>query len=96
MIILDYFLMTQVLHFYSWILISLLIIITGAIGYFYQKKFNIKTNYYLFIIAAVLTSGEFLHFVAMDYVWIEFIQMAGVLLASILTLKLYNAMTGAV
>ena len=87
--------MTQVLHFYSWTLISLLIIITGAIGYFYQKKFNIKTNYYLFIIAAVLTSGEFLHFVAMDYVWIEYIQMAGVLLASLLTLKLYKAMTGA-
>ena len=75
---------------------SLLILIIGAIGYFYQKKFNIKTNYYLFIMAAVLTSGEFLHLVAIDYVWIEYIQMAGVLLASILTLKLYSAMTGAV
>ncbi|MCG7848255.1 MAG: hypothetical protein MIO93_03635 [ANME-2 cluster archaeon] len=95
MIILDYSLMTQVLHFYSWIVISLLILITGAIGYFYQKKFNIKTNYYLFIIAAVLTLGEFLHFVAIDYVWIEYIQIAGILLASLLTLKLYKAMTGA-
>ena len=87
--------MTQVLHFYSWLLMSLLILIIGAIGYFYQKKFNIKTNYYLFIIAAVLTSGELLQFVAMDYVWIEYIEMAGVLLAALLTLKLYKAMTGA-
>lgn len=91
----DYFLLTQILHFYTWILVSLLIIITGTIGFFYQKKFNIKTNYYMFILAAFLTLSEFLHIFVVEYVWVEFMEMSGVLLASFLTLRLYKAMTGA-
>ncbi|MCL7415397.1 MAG: hypothetical protein M8349_04975 [ANME-2 cluster archaeon] len=91
---LDYLLLTQAFHFYTWILVSMLILITGAIGFFYQKKFNIKTNYYLFIMAAILTLSEFLHLFVEEYGWVELIEMSGVLLASLLTLKLYRAMTG--
>lgn len=94
--------LTELLHIYNWILISIVILIIGTIGYFYQKKFNIKTNYYLFILSAVLTfsvclhGGKFLHFLHVDYAWIEFIEMTGIWIASVVTLKLFKAMTGAV
>jgi len=93
--------MIDLLHLYTWILISILILITGAIGFFYQKKFNIKTNYNIFILSAVLTlsvvlnGGELLNIYIVGFINVELIELSGILFASFLSLKLFRAMTGA-
>ncbi len=84
----------QVAHLYTEILISIIILIMGAIGYFYQSKFNYKTYYQLFIVAAFLILSVFLHFFISNYVLIQLIEMMGLLVAMILSIKLYQTMTG--
>ena len=83
----------QVAHLYTEILISIIILIMGAIGYFYQSKFNYKTYYQLFIVAAFLILSVFLHFFISNYVLIQLIEMMGLLVAMILSIKLYQTMT---
>ena len=59
---------SQVAHLYIEILIIIIILIMGAIGYFYQSKFNYKTYYQLFIVAAFLILSVFLHFFVSNYI----------------------------
>ncbi|KAF5418646.1 MAG: hypothetical protein C5S44_03865 [Candidatus Methanocomedens sp.] len=90
----SYSFFAQVAHLYTEILISIIILIMGAIGYFYQSKFNYKTYYQLFIVAAFLILSVFLHFFISNYVLIQLIEMMGLLVAMILSIKLYQTMTG--
>jgi len=90
----SYSFFAQVAHLYIEILISIIILIMGAIGYFYQSKFNYKTYYQLFIVAAFLILSVFLHFFISNYVLIQLIEMMGLLVAMILSIKLYQTMTG--
>jgi hypothetical protein len=90
----SYSFFAQVAHLYTEILISIIILIMGAIGYFYQSKFNYKTYYQLFIVAALLILSVFLHFFISNYVLIQLIEMMGLLVAMILSIKLYQTMTG--
>jgi len=90
----SYSFFAQVAHLYTEILISIIILIMGAIGYFYQSKFNYKTYYQLFIVAALLILSVFLHFFISNYVLIQSIEMMGLLVAIILSIKLYQTMTG--
>ena len=89
----SYSFFAQVAHLYTEILISIIILIMGAIGYFYQSKFNYKTYYQLFIVAAFLILSVFLHFFISNYVLIQLIEMMGLLVAMILSIKLYQTMT---
>ncbi len=90
----SYSFFAQVAHLYTEILISIIILIMGAIGYFYQSKFNYKTYYQLFIVAAFLILSVFLHFFISNYVLIQLIEMMGLLVAMIISIKLYQTMTG--
>lgn len=90
----SYSFFAQVAHLYTEILISIIILIMGAIGYFYQSKFNYKTYYQLFIVAAFLILSVFLHFFISNYVLVQLIEMMGLLVAMILSIKLYQTMTG--
>ncbi len=83
----------QVAHLYTGILISIIILIMGAIGYFYQSKFSYKTNYQLFILAAFLTLSAFLHFFISNHILVKLIEMMGLLVAMILSIRLYQIMT---
>jgi hypothetical protein len=89
----SYSFFAQVAHLYIEILISMIILMMGAIAYFYQSKFNYKTYYQLFIIAAFLILSVFLHFFISNYVLIQLIEMMGLLVAMILSIKLYQTMT---
>jgi len=90
---LDY---TIIFHLYTWILISLMILIMGSIGRFYQMKFQYRTSFpFMFLIAIVLSMSVLLHIFNMDYRQVEFIEMLGVLTAAILSIRLYRVMTGA-
>lgn len=92
----DYTILSQILHYYAWILISILILIMGAIAIFYQRKFQIRTRYYMLIISAILALSVFLHFFIPHYKQqIELTEMLGLLLAAILSLRLYRTMMGA-
>jgi hypothetical protein len=91
----DYSFFAIVIHFYTWILVSLLILIMAAIGLFYQRKFQYRTRYYLFFISLILTLGEILHIVSTEYKMIEFIEMLGILTAALLCIQLYQKMTEA-
>lgn len=91
----DYSFIAIVIHFYTWILVSLLFLLMAAIGLFYQRKFHYKTRYYLFFISVILTLGEIFHIVIAKYEMIEFIEMLGILIAAVLSLRLYQKMTEA-
>lgn len=84
----------QILHFYTWIPISIMILMLGTIGLFYQKKFHYKTRYYLFFVAALLTLGEILHLISTEYLYVELIESSGVIIAAILSFRLYRTMMG--
>jgi xanthine/uracil permease len=83
------------LHVYTWLMVSFLIVIIAAIGLFYQKKFHIRTRYYLFFIAALLVMCELSYIVFGDCEWIEPIKTVGMSIAAILSIRLYRTMTGA-
>jgi xanthine/uracil permease len=93
--IVDYHSIIYTLHVYTWLMVSFLIVIIAAIGFFYQKKFHIKIRYYLFFIAAILVMCELCHIVFGDCEWIEPIKTVGIVIAAILSIRLYRTMTGA-
>ncbi len=84
------------LDIYTWIVAAIIVLFIGGIGLFYQKKFNVNTHYYLFIIpllvliTAIIPTHLFLH----DNSLTNASEVLSGLLSLILTAKLYFHMTG--
>ncbi len=84
------------LDIYTWIVAAIIVLFIGGIGLFYQKKFNVNTHYYLFIIPllvliiAIIPTHLFLH----DNSLTNASEALSGLLSLILTAKLYFHMTG--
>ena len=92
----DYHTIAMLLEIYSWIVAAVIVLFIGGIGLFYQKKFNVNTHYYLFLIPllflifVVISTQIFAH----DDLQPEISEALGGLLSVILTAKLYFHMTG--
>lgn len=92
----DYETIAMVVDVYTWIVIALIVAFIGGIGLFYQKKFNVNTHYYLFLIPllvlliAIIPTHIFMHHNSLT----EASEALGGLLSLILTAKLYFHMTG--
>lgn len=84
------------LDIYIWIVAAIIVLFIGGIGVFYQKKFNVNTHYYLFIIPllvlviAIIPTHLFLH----NTLLTEISEALSGLLSLVLTAKLYFHMTG--
>ena len=92
----DYHTIAMVLDVYTWIVAAFIVLFIGGIGLFYQKKFNVNTHYYLFLIPllilfiAIIPTHIFYH----DIMLTEMSEAMGGLMSLILTVKLYFHMTG--
>ena len=92
----DYETIAILLDIYTWIAAAAIVAFVGGIGLFYQKKFNVNTHYYLFLIPllvlliAIIPTHIFLH----DRSLTEASEALGGLMSLILTAKLYFHMTG--
>ena len=92
----DYQTIAMAVDIYTWIVAALIVLFIGGIGLFYQKKFNVNTHYYLFLIPllvlfiAIIPTHIFLH----DTLSTEVSEALGGLMSLLLTAKLYFHMTG--
>ena len=91
----DYETMARVLEIYTWSIAAIIVIFIGGIGLFYQKKFNVNTHYYLFLIPLLLLLFVLIQiqiFVE-ENIATEIIEAFSGLMALALTLKTYFHMT---
>ena len=92
----DYHTIAIIIEVYSWIVAAVIVAFIGGVGLFYQKKFNVNTHYYLFLIPLflliflVLSSQIFMH----GSLYTNICEALGGLMSLILTAKLYFHMTG--
>ncbi len=76
---------------YSWLVGSFIMVFIVAIAIFYQKKFNVRTYYYLYLIPiAILVISAFQLFPMMN----EFIHLLGSLGSFLASYFLYRKMVG--
>jgi len=87
-------LLQELLNIYSWGIASLIVIILASIALFYQKKFGIKTYYYLYFIPVIIFIIVLLQFFAVFSKETEFIEFFGSVISFLLTLSLYRKMVG--
>ncbi len=91
----DYHTIAMLLEIYAWAVAAVIVTFIGGVGLFYQKKFNVNTHYYLFLIPllvlliAIIPTHIFLHASSLA----EASEALGGLLSLILTVKLYFHMT---
>ncbi len=92
----DYHTIAIALDIYTWIVAALIVLFIGGIGLFYQKKFNVNTHYYLFLIPLLILIIAIIptHIFFQDVLLTEIAEALGGLMSLILTAKLYIHMTG--
>ena len=92
----DYQTIATILEIYAWIVAAIIVLFIGAIGLFYQKKFNVNTHYYLFLIPLLFLIGVVVSTQIFVYenIYTEIAEFLGSLLSLALTIKLYINMTG--
>ena len=91
----DYETAARFLEIYTWLAAAVMVAFIGGIGLFYQKKFNINTHYYLFLIPLLLLLFVLIQiqiFVEESFVT-EIVEAFSGLMAFTLTLKIYRHMT---
>ena len=92
----DYETITILLNIYTWIIATAIVLFIGGIGIFYQKRFNVNTHYYLFLIPllvlfiVIIPSNIFYYNSSLA----TSSEALGGLLSLVLTAKLYFHMTG--
>jgi hypothetical protein len=83
------------LEFYSWMLAAFVMIFVGMIAVFYQRKFNTKTYYRIYIIPVLmLLAVSSLNAVFGHDVYIEFVEMSAAVVSMVFTWHLYTIMMG--
>lgn len=92
----DYDTIATILGIYTWIVAAILVAFIGGIGLFYQKKFNVNTHYYLFLIPLLFLIGVIVSTLifAHEATYTDVVEFLGGLMSLILTVKLYFNMTG--
>ncbi|MBW6470062.1 MAG: hypothetical protein K0A90_02445 [Methanosarcinaceae archaeon] len=91
----DYETIARVIEIYMWIVAAVIVIFISGIGLFYQKKFNINTHYYLFLIPLLLLFLVLIqiHIFVNESIIMEIMEAFSGLMALAFTLKTYFHMT---
>lgn len=89
---LDFFL--RFFNIYSWAVASIIMIFMAAIARFYQKKFGIRTYYYLYFIPAIIFFIVFLQIFPFFGIEQELIEFLGSAISVMAGYFLYMKMVG--
>lgn len=84
----------QIIEMYVWLVASLLMFIMAAIAFFYQKKFGVRTFYYIFLVPIIIFLVAGLHLVAYRTSSSETIELLGSLSSLIAGFYLFRTMVG--
>lgn len=90
----DLVMLGKMVRICSWILAALIMIVIAAIASFYQKKFRIRTFYYMYLIPIiVLFTAAFQIFPSPDVVY-EAVELLGSASSFLASFFLYRKMVG--
>jgi hypothetical protein len=84
----------QIIEIYVWLAASLLMVIMAAIAFFYQKKFGVRTFYYIFLVPIIIFLVSGLHLIVYQTYFSESIELLGSISSYIASFYLYRTMVG--
>jgi hypothetical protein len=84
----------NIVSIYSWFAACFLMIFVTAIAMFYQKKFNVKTFYYFYIVPILVLFAASTEFFAADRYLEESIELFGAVSSFLVSFYLYRKMVG--
>ncbi|MFZ3060514.1 MAG: hypothetical protein WA102_12365 [Candidatus Methanoperedens sp.] len=83
-----------IIEIYSWVAASFIMIFITAIAMFYQKKFNVKTFYYFYIVPIIVLLAASTELFATNRFLHESIELSGALSSFLVSFYLYRKMVG--
>jgi hypothetical protein len=90
----DFDLFLEFFNIYSWAVASLIMIFMAAIARFYQKKFGIRTYYYLYFIPAIVFFIVLLQIFPFFNIEAELIELFGSVISFMAGYFLFMKMVG--
>ncbi|VVB96197.1 Uncharacterised protein [uncultured archaeon] len=84
----------DIIDIYSWVAASFIMIFITAIAMFYQKKFNVKTFYYFYIVPIIVLIAASTELFAANRFLEEAIELSGALSSFLVSFYLYRKMVG--
>ncbi len=84
----------DIIGIYSWVAASFIMIFITAIAIYYQKKFNVKTFYYFYIVPIIVLLAASTELFAADRFLEESIELSGALSSFLASFYLYRKMVG--
>lgn len=84
----------EIIEIYSWIVASFIMIFITAIALFYEKKFNVKTFYYFYIVPIIVLLAAVIQFYHQDTFLSEYIEFLGALTSFLASYYLFRVMVG--
>lgn len=84
----------NIIEIYSWIAASFIMIFITSIAMFYQKKFNVKTFYYFYIVPIIVLLAASSELFATNRFLHESIELSGALSSFLASFYLYRKMVG--
>ncbi len=90
----DLELFLQFFNIYSWAVASIIMLFMAAIARFYQKKFGIRTYYYLYFIPAIVFLIVLLQLFPLFDIEQELIELFGSTISVMVGYFLYMKMVG--
>ncbi|NJD76888.1 MAG: SoxR reducing system RseC family protein [Candidatus Methanoperedens sp.] len=82
------------IEIYSWVAASFIMVFVAAIAAFYQKKFEKKTFYYMYIIPIFILFVASVHLFSFNTLVSELIQFTGAVASFAASYYLYRIMFG--
>lgn len=90
----DFDLFLEFFNIYSWAVASIIMIFMAAIARFYQKKFGIRTYYYLYFIPAIVFFIVLLQIFPFFNIEAELIELFGSVISFMAGYFLFMKMVG--
>jgi hypothetical protein len=84
----------QITEIYSWLTMSIIMIFVASIAVFYQRKFGVKTRYYLYGVPVVVLFASALHVFSYETVLAESTELLGSITSFLASYYLYRTMMG--
>ena len=85
---------SEIIEIYAWIAASIIMVFLAAIAIFYQKKFGIRTFYYMYGIPIIALFVASIHLFSYDTIQSEMIELFGSATSFLASYYLYKVMVG--
>ena len=84
----------EIIEIYSWTVSAFIMIFITAIAVFYQKKFGVKTFYYIYFVPLIVLVIAAIHLFSFQTFRSEVIEFLGSLFSFLASFFLYRKMVG--